>query len=136
MEGNHDIIHRDRFPDALKTHFAAPAQGSSRIVGGNPRAFLISSRIWHLQFNINGDLAEERRLAYVALTRGMKRVTVSYALWRRGLMVASPFLADIPAASSVNGWLRGGGANPAKPDSHPNRRLPYGLTGQRQAETA
>jgi hypothetical protein len=24
-EGNYDIIHRDRFPDTLKTHFATPA---------------------------------------------------------------------------------------------------------------
>ena len=76
-----------------------------------------------------GDLAEERRLAYVALTRGMQRVTVSYAVWRRGSMVASPFLADIPPAHSVNGWLRGVGVNPMRANTHsPNARL--------QAETA
>ena len=74
-----------------------------------------------------GDLAEERRLAYVALTRGMQRVTVSYAVWRRGSMVASPFLADIPPAHSVNGWLRGVGVNPMRANTHsPNARLQAG----------
>ena len=74
-----------------------------------------------------GDLAEERRLAYIALTRGMQRVTVSYAVWRRGSMVASPFLADIPPAHSVNGWLRGVGVNPIRADTHsPAARLKAG----------
>ena len=76
-----------------------------------------------------GDLAEERRLAYVALTRGMQRVTVSYAVWRHGSTVASPFLADIPPAHNVNGWLRGVGVNPKRANTHsPNAQL--------QAETA
>jgi DNA helicase-2/ATP-dependent DNA helicase PcrA len=74
-----------------------------------------------------GDPAEERRLAYVALTRGMQRVTVSYAVWRRGSMVASPFLADIPPAHSVNGWLHGVGGNATRANTHsPTPRLQTG----------
>jgi DNA helicase-2/ATP-dependent DNA helicase PcrA len=52
-----------------------------------------------------GDLDEERRLAYVALTRGMQRVTISYADYRRGSAEPSRFIADIPARHIVMGWL-------------------------------
>ena len=31
-----------------------------------------------------GDLSEERRLAYVAITRGMRRVTITHCDFRRG----------------------------------------------------
>src|SRR5208282_5223519 len=38
------------------------------------------------------DRDEERRLAYVALTRGMRRITISYCCFRRGPVLPSPFL--------------------------------------------
>lgn len=53
-----------------------------------------------------GDPEEERRLAYVALTRGMERVSISHVEYRRGYTRLSPFLLDIPTASHVKGWLR------------------------------
>ena len=53
-----------------------------------------------------GTLEEERRLAYVALTRAMKRATVSFVEFRRGLAGPSRFIADIPEEHSVQGWLR------------------------------
>lgn len=53
-----------------------------------------------------GDFDEERRLAYVALTRGMERVSISHVTFRRGYTKPSPFIADIPAANHVVGWLR------------------------------
>ncbi|OYV99916.1 MAG: hypothetical protein B7Z58_17345, partial [Acidiphilium sp. 37-64-53] len=52
-----------------------------------------------------GDVAEERRLAYVALTRGMRRVTVSHCEYRRGYEAPSLYVDDIPAAHKVAGWL-------------------------------
>ena len=52
-----------------------------------------------------GDPAEERRLAYVALTRGMRRVTISYCEFRRGPTGPSRFIADIPAERCLRGWL-------------------------------
>ena len=54
-----------------------------------------------------GDAAEERRLAYVAITRGMRRVTISHCEFRRGYTSPSCFVADIPDKHRVNGWLRG-----------------------------
>ena len=48
-----------------------------------------------------GDLDEERRLAYVALTRGMRQVRISWALYRRGPTEPSPFLDAIPEESRV-----------------------------------
>ena len=53
-----------------------------------------------------GDFAEERRLAYVALTRGMRRITISHSEYRRGSGNASPFIDDIPASHRIEGWLR------------------------------
>ena len=53
-----------------------------------------------------GEISEERRLAYVALTRGMQRVTVSHCDLRRGYAGASVFVSDIPAQHRVDGWLR------------------------------
>jgi len=50
---------------------------------------------------------EERRLAYVAITRGMRRVTITHCDFRRGYAMPSPFLADIPDQHKVAGWLRG-----------------------------
>ena len=48
-----------------------------------------------------GEIDEERRLAYVALTRGMRRVRISWALYRRGPAEPSPFLDAIPEGSRV-----------------------------------
>jgi DNA helicase-2/ATP-dependent DNA helicase PcrA len=53
-----------------------------------------------------GDASEERRLAYVALTRGMQRVSVSSCDFRRGYADASQFVGDIPECNRVDGWLR------------------------------
>jgi DNA helicase-2/ATP-dependent DNA helicase PcrA len=51
------------------------------------------------------DAQEERRLAYVALTGGMRRVTISYCDYRRGPAVPSPFIEDIPPQHASFGWL-------------------------------
>jgi DNA helicase-2/ATP-dependent DNA helicase PcrA len=48
-----------------------------------------------------GDIDEERRLAYVALTRGMRQVRISWALYRRGPTEPSPFVDAIPERSRV-----------------------------------
>lgn len=54
-----------------------------------------------------GDPAEERRLAYRAITRGMRRVTISHCKFRRGYTTPSCFIADIPEQHWVLDWLRG-----------------------------
>lgn len=69
------------------------------------------------------DADEERRLAYVALTRGMRRVTVSHCEYRRGFALPSPFIDDMPEATRVSGWLhrqRDGDADrrPTPPTPH------------------
>ncbi|HUC10030.1 MAG TPA: 3'-5' exonuclease, partial [Stellaceae bacterium] len=53
-----------------------------------------------------GDPAEERRLAYVAITRGMRGVTISYCNYRRGPASPTPFIADIPDDHCVVVGLR------------------------------
>jgi len=54
-----------------------------------------------------GDLDEERRLAYVALTRGMQRVSITWCTFRQGRPVApSLFIGHIPTEHRVEGWLR------------------------------
>ena len=53
-----------------------------------------------------GDLSEERRLAYVAITRGMRRVTITHCEYRRGYTTPSCFIADLPGCNRVSGWLR------------------------------
>ena len=59
------------------------------------------------------DHAEERRLAYVAITRGMRRVTITHCAFRRGYATPSGFLDDIPDANKVSGWLTATGQRPA-----------------------
>src|SRR6516225_5313552 len=59
-----------------------------------------------------GDPAEERRLAYVAITRGMRRVTISYCDYRRGPATPSLFIDDIPDPHRVSGWLHQLGTTP------------------------
>jgi DNA helicase-2/ATP-dependent DNA helicase PcrA len=54
-----------------------------------------------------GDLSEERRLAYVAITRGMRRVTITHCDFRRGYTSPSCFITDLPPESRSDGWLRG-----------------------------
>ncbi len=51
------------------------------------------------------DQEEERRLAYVAITRGMRRVTVSHCEYRRGFALPSLFIGDMPERTRVGGWL-------------------------------
>ena len=52
------------------------------------------------------DAAEERRLAYVAITRGKEPVSISHAAYRRGYAQPSCFIDDIPDEHKVTGWLR------------------------------
>jgi len=59
-----------------------------------------------------GDADEERRLAYVGLTRGMRRVTISHAGFRRGQGSPSCFLGDIPVDNRCHGWIAGSGPAP------------------------
>ena len=59
-----------------------------------------------------GDPAEERRLAYVAITRGMHGVTISYCDYRRGPATPSLFIDGIPDRHRVAGWLHHPGAAP------------------------
>ena len=53
-----------------------------------------------------GDRSEERRLAYVAITRGMQRISISHCEFRRGYTAPSCFIDDIPHQHRVDGWLR------------------------------
>jgi DNA helicase II / ATP-dependent DNA helicase PcrA len=53
-----------------------------------------------------GEPGEERRLAYVALTRAMRQIAISHSAFRRGPATPSPFIDDIPDANRVKGWLR------------------------------
>lgn len=68
-----------------------------------PHVFLVA---WEngIMPPLYGDHNEERRLAYVGVTRGMKRVTITYASFRRGPATPSAFLEDIPEANRVEGW--------------------------------
>lgn len=57
--------------------------------------------------NAYGDISEERRLGYVAITRGMRRVTITHCDFRRGYTSPSSFIEDLPEADRIRGWLRG-----------------------------
>ena len=52
-------------------------------------------------------MGEERRLAYVAVTRGKLRVTITYAAFRKGYVKPSRFIEDLPMDHVVHGWLHG-----------------------------
>jgi ATP-dependent DNA helicase UvrD/PcrA len=79
-----------------------------------------------------GDLSEERRLAYVAITRGMRRVTISHCAYRRGHASPSRFLEDIPEQHRVLGWLRGPGPSARPPIRAPQDRAALLHPVQRQ----
>jgi len=68
-----------------------------------PHVFLVA---WEngIMPPLYGDHNEERRLAYVGVTRGMKRVTITHASFRRGPATPSDFIEDIPEANRVVGW--------------------------------
>lgn len=76
------------------------------------------------------DPVEERRLAYVALTRGMSRVTITWCSYRWGYADQGPFIVDIPAANRVNGWLRR--SPEASPSRQPNPRFADQLSDREQ----
>ena len=75
-----------------------------------------------------GDPSEERRLAYVAITRGMRRVTISHCDYRRGHTIPSCFVDDIPRQHRVDGWLRG------PTDQTRRSRLPVAIEAATGAE--
>lgn len=70
-----------------------------------------------------GDHDEERRPAYVALTRGMQRVSISYVEHRRGFTHPSSFIEDIPAENRVAGLLRSRAPPPARTARSGSRAL-------------
>jgi DNA helicase-2/ATP-dependent DNA helicase PcrA len=72
-----------------------------------------------------GDPAEERRFAYVAITRGMRRVTISHCAFRHGHASPSLFLDDLPEPHKLHGWLRG----PSETDGHGKSRARGGASG-------
>lgn len=76
-----------------------------------PHAFLPAWEEGLFPSPLAEDDSEERRLAYVGITRGMRRVTITHAAWRRGRTRPSPFLADLPAGTWHDGWID----NPARP---------------------
>jgi DNA helicase-2/ATP-dependent DNA helicase PcrA len=70
-----------------------------------------------------GDHDEERRLAYVALTRGMQRVSITHVEYRRGFTRPSCFIEDIPMANRVAGWLHNQYPKSARPLGIPSKAL-------------
>jgi DNA helicase-2/ATP-dependent DNA helicase PcrA len=92
----------------------------------------------HMRSIEEGNLEEERRLAYVGVTRARQRLCLTYARRRslhggRGYNLPSRFLAEIPetliereTTSSPTGWARGaalggalGGPEPPQPHAVP-----------------
>jgi DNA helicase-2/ATP-dependent DNA helicase PcrA len=69
-----------------------------------------------------GNLSEERRLAYVAVTRGMFRVTISYCEYRRQYRQPSHFIGVIPDFHKVSGWLHEQDLKAHESDHHTYRR--------------
>jgi DNA helicase-2/ATP-dependent DNA helicase PcrA len=80
-----------------------------------------------------GDISEERRLGYVAITRGMRRVTITHCEFRRGYTTPSSFIEDLPAANRVSGWLRGqaGTVDSGRPQIRTSRTDAPVLEGRR-----
>ena len=81
-----------------------------------------------------GDISEERRLGYVAITRGMRRVTITHCEFRRGYTSPSSFIEDLPTANRVKGWLRslaGPATTPRTAGARPSST--FGLEDRRQA---
>jgi len=72
--------------------------------------------------SLYGDPAEERRLAYMAITRGMRRVTISHCDFRHGYTMPCPFLKDIPDQHRFAGWLRGPPSLAPRPGPSPRTR--------------
>ncbi|WP_245270928.1 ATP-dependent helicase [Beijerinckia mobilis] len=80
----------------------------------------------------NSDLDEERRLAYVAITRARHRAAITFCEFRRGFVDPSRFIADIPPQHRIDGWLRDDGAppvqrvarTPLRPNSRHTRSFP------------
>ncbi len=71
-----------------------------------------------------GEMSEERRLAYVALTRGRQRVSVTHCAFRRGHTKPSLFIEDLPTGNIVHGWL---GQEQEPPCKRPRRSAPHPL---------
>ena len=69
------------------------------------------------------DVDEELRLAYVGLTRGMRRVSVCWSRFRDGRPTgASPLVGFLPPANYVLGWHRFQPKRPAGPREDWTRR--------------
>jgi DNA helicase-2/ATP-dependent DNA helicase PcrA len=73
-----------------------------------------------------GDISEERRLGYVAVTRGMRRVTITHCEFRRGYTCPSSFIDDLPAANRVKGWLRSQPSSVTNTQADPRRGSAFG----------
>jgi len=69
-----------------------------------PRAFLPTWKVGVFP-PACGDADEQRRLAHVALTRGMRHVSISFSGYRPGPTGPSSFTEDIPPQHCSLGWL-------------------------------
>lgn len=109
-------------PQALFEHAALGAAGPGEGMGGRvrlmtlhaskglefPRVFLPAwdETLFPLPAE-RTNFEEERRLAYVALTRAMRRATITWCAERAGKPSGpSPFIDDIPVHARHDGWLR------------------------------
>ena len=71
-----------------------------------------------LDFPLRSDdnAMRDKMLAYMALTRGRQRVTVSYCAFPRGFTKPSMFIEDLPAENVVHRWLHMPQASSNAPD--------------------
>lgn len=75
-----------------------------------PHVFLMGWEEQMFPSPSNVDQDEERRLAYVALTRGRRRVAVTWCAFRNGRQSQpSPFLMELPKQVWTKGWHRNAG---------------------------